>query len=366
LFFILGLLFMASTIYSPSRFVSAAYAFLYLLTVICVVEFVIDAYRHPPYWVQCLMHLRMILFLLFILTLCTLLFNPLMVMTYMPGVGVRLVGGAVAPFPIICPLIAIISAYFFLSSLESKARSVSFFLIGLAGTLITQARGAEIGLLVSLALVGCIWAGTGRRRSYLFLATSFATVLLGSAALAVVGGGRVWSFFNRGQDIETIESASGRTQVWKFVIHYCMSHPQGMGYIAGFKVKFREYFTLGLQVDVSRIGNTHNAFIDVLAGAGWAALAVYLYLLFKIITLAWRGARRRAIFSTASEDNARHALRCVLVMLVFCMIGGLDAADFSVPMRAAFYLQKILIAMILGISARMLNASRARPIAPAA
>jgi hypothetical protein len=358
LFFILGLLFMSSVAYSPSRSVSAAYTALYFLAVICVVEFVIDAYRNPPDWMQCLMHFRLICFLLFILVLSTLLFKPIVVMVMIPGIGIRLGGGTVAPVTVICPMIAIISGYAFLFSLESKARSTFFFLVGLAGTLIAQSRGSELALLASLALVGFIWAGTGKRSSYLFLATSIATVLLSGAVLAVVGGGRIWNLFNRGQDIGGIESASGRTDIWKFIIHYCMAHPLGMGYVAGFRVIFREYFALGLQFDVKHIGNAHNTFLNVLAGAGWPALAIYLFLLVKSIAIGWRYARKRALFSTASEDNARHALRCTLVLLVFCLAGGMDSADFSVPLRASFYLQNIIIAMILGISARMIAASR--------
>jgi hypothetical protein len=38
----------------------------------------------------------------------------------------------------------------------------------------------------------------------------------------------------------------------------------------------------------------------------------------------------------------------------------MDGADFSVPLRVAFYWQNILIAMILGMSASLIVASRVR------
>jgi O-antigen ligase len=189
------------------------------------------------------------------------------------------------------------------------------------------------------------------------------SILLGGAAMAVVGGGRVWSLFNRGQGMEGIETVSGRTDMWMFVIHYCMAHPMGMGYIAGFRTVFRGYFTLGLQVETARIGNAHNSYLDVLADAGWASLVIYLYLLFKIISLGWRYARKRAIFSAPSEDFTLYGLRCALAMLVFCLIAGMDGSDFCVPLRSSFYLQNIIIAMILAMSARILSASRARSMA---
>jgi hypothetical protein len=358
--FLLGLLFLFSATYSPSRSVSAAYAFLYFLTMISFVEFIVDVYRNPPDWMQCLIHLRMVFFLLFLLVLAILPFFPTLIMVLIPGVGLRLGGGVVAPVTVICPAIALISLYTFLHALESKARSAFFFMVGIGGTFVTQSRGAEISLLASMMLVGLIWARSGRRNNYLFIASSFATILLSAAALAVIGGGRLWTLFNRGQSIQGIESASGRTDIWKFVLHYCMAHPMGMGYIAGFRVIFREYYTLGLQVDPTHIGNAHNTFLEVLADAGWLALAVYLLILGKIMFLGWRYARKRTIFSVASDDRTRNALRCAMVLLFSCLATGMESADFDVPLRSPFYLQNIYIAIILGISVGMIAASRNR------
>src|SRR5271157_3304809 len=50
--FFLGALYLASAEYSPSRIVSAAYSILYFLSLICVVEFIVDVYRNPPNWLQ--------------------------------------------------------------------------------------------------------------------------------------------------------------------------------------------------------------------------------------------------------------------------------------------------------------------------
>jgi len=82
--FFLGLLFLASVIYSPSRLATAAYSFLYLLTIICVAEFIVDVYRNPPDWVQCLFCLRFILFLLLVVVCLALAVNPELVMVVLP------------------------------------------------------------------------------------------------------------------------------------------------------------------------------------------------------------------------------------------------------------------------------------------
>jgi O-antigen ligase len=168
--------------------------------------------------------------------------------------------------------------------------------------------------------------------------------------------------FNRGQSAEGIASASGRVENWKFVIQYCSTHPQGMGYVAGFRILFKEYYVLGVQLFADRIGNAHNTYMQTLADAGWLALGVYLVLLVRIILLGLRFTKKKLLLTVASDSRSSHAIRCSLILLVFCLAVGMDGADCCVPLRAPYYLQNITIAIILGISARMLTTSSARNI----
>src|SRR5271157_3092717 len=78
--FFLGILYMVSAAYSPARFVSAAYAVLYILAWICAAEFIIDVYRNPPNWIQCLFQLRTVCLVLFILVVITAPLEPDFVM----------------------------------------------------------------------------------------------------------------------------------------------------------------------------------------------------------------------------------------------------------------------------------------------
>ena len=356
--FVLGFLFLVSSVYSTSPPVTAAYALLNLLTLICVAEFLADAYSNPPDWVQCIFQLRLTAFLLLVVVLVALPFDPSLVLWMIPGAGIRLLGGSVAPMGIICPVIAIISAYSFLNSLESRVRSSLFFVVGLAGTLVTQSRGAEIALALSLLLLVIGWARTNRRTAYLSVIGSVAAVFVGGAVLAFVGPTRIWSAFNRGQDIEGVASASGRTEIWEFVLRYCIAHPQGMGYIAGFRSLFKEHFALGSGLTVSHIGATHNSFVEVLAGAGWLALALYLLMLVRTSGLAWRAGAMRMHSMEKLDHAAYHARRCSLLLLAFCLVCGMETSEFSLPLRAAFYYQYIIIAIILGASANLLVSSR--------
>jgi len=341
-----------------------AYSGLYFLSFACVVEFVVDIYRTPPNWMQCLLHLRLIALLLLSLDLIVLYFNPKLVIGNLGEAGLSFGGGLVGPTPLICPMIAIISAYAFQRSLEPRGRSVFLFLIGLAGSLGTQSRGCGLALLATLAILAIRWAMAGVRTAYLIISGFMAFVLIFGVALGGVGGGSLWRIVNKGQNAEGIATGSGRTEIWQFVLQYCLKHPLGMGYVAGFRMIFRDYFAVGLLLTPASIGNAHNSHIQVLADAGWLALAIYLAMMTKILRLTWRFKIERPYSRIGSDSLPREALECGMFMLVFCFLEGIDTSVFSVPLTASFYWQNIIIAMILGISARMLANSRSRHFDP--
>lgn len=358
--FVLGALYLASAAYSPSRIVSAAYSILYFLTLISVFEFILDIYRNPQNWLQSMFHLRLIALLVLLLILVVLLLNPRLVLGTVPGVGVRFGGGTVGAVPLICPMIAIISAYAFLYSLESRARSAFLFLVGVTGVVLGRSRGCELALLLAFAILVFLWAKLGRRTAYLVVSGFMISILFFGILGGSIGGGRIWNYFNRGQDIKGIESASGRTEIWNFVIQYCFTHPWGMGYVAGFRLIFRNYYALGLELNVYGIGSTHNAFLQVLADAGWLAFAIYLVMLVKIVKLALRFAKRPIYQKYALDNESRMTVECSLVILVFFFAEGLDTSGFTVPMKPDYYWQFIIIAIILGVSARMIASLRNR------
>ena len=119
-------------------------AIVYVLTLICVIEFIAKVYRRPPGWMQCLFVLRFIYLLLLIVVLLTLLFRPAIVMAVIPGAGVRLLGGRVGESGIVPEAIAIISAYSFLYRIERRPRAALFFLIGAALTAASQMSGRRL------------------------------------------------------------------------------------------------------------------------------------------------------------------------------------------------------------------------------
>jgi O-antigen ligase len=360
--FILFGTFLASTFYSTSHPATAAYSMMYLLTWVSIVDFIVESYIDPPNWIQCLFQLRLVALTLLATALITLPINPELVLQVLEGHGIRFLGGSVAPVMVICPVIGIISAYSFLHSLESRTRAFTLFVIGLIGTLVTQVRGTEIALMASLVVLVWSWVRARRRAALYVIIGTMAASVLSVLVVAVVGPDRIWTAFTRGQSTSDVASGSGRTEVWGFVIKYCITHPQGMGYVAGFRDLFKKHFALGSTLKVENIGNCHNAFIEVLAAAGWLALFLYLAMLLKIVLLGWRFAKKKYLIYGAIDKTSAHGIRCSLVLLVFCMVYGMDTAEFSIPLRATFYFQYVIIAMILGASVKPLIGLRARLI----
>jgi O-antigen ligase len=356
----IGILYLISIGYSPGRAVSAEFTLLYFLTLICVTEFVVDVYSDPPNWIQCLLLLRSISFIAILIILAALAIDPTLVMSVVPEQGIRLLGGPVGNTALLGSMMAIISAYTFLHSLESRTRATIFFLIGLAATLITQWRGGEIALFLSLGILVVQWARLKKRSAQIFVAGLMAFILLAGGVVIAVGGEKIWKVFNRGQDVADVASASGRTEMWTYAFSYCVRNPWGMGYVAGFRYYFTRSFNLAYSADVTHLGNCHNAFVQVLADAGWVALLLYLMMNAGIVSLGWRFAKKHAPVFTAFDVEIRHVLRCALLLLLYCFIDGLDMADFDIPLRQPFYFQFIVVAIILGAATNMIIITRSR------
>ena len=329
--FILGLLFAGSVTYSSGRIVSAEYAVLYFLTWICVAEFIVDAFRTPPDWFECLLQLRMAALVLMGMVMATLFVAPALVLYVQPGEGVRLMGGTVANMALYPEVVAIISAYTFLHSLESRVRAGLLFTVGAAGSMFTQTRGVEIALPVILLVMTVGWAKKSKRRAYFAASGLTAATLVVAAIAGMVGGGRIWETFNRGEDLATIATASGRTGVWADQIQYCLSHPQGMGYIAGVRAFHRRDFATNLHAALTNIGGTDNAYMQVLTDAGWLALALYLTLIARAMQLGLRAAGRRETGSAAVSFATRETIRCTLFLLLFASPRAWKARCTSSP-----------------------------------
>jgi O-antigen ligase len=358
--FSLVTLFLISIAYSPGRAVSAEYLTLFVLTLICVIEFLVDVYQNPPDWIRFLLELRSICLVLVCVVIAVLPFEPTWVLGVVEGHGFRLLGGQVGSMDVMCPIIAIVSAYCFLHKLESKTKSLWLTFLGIVGLLSTQVRGAELGVLVVMIVLGREWAKANRRLAFLLMSVFASLFLLVVLVIAAVGPDRIWSVIARGQDTEQVLSASGRTDQWSAVAQYCIDHPQGLGYISGIRHAHLGRFAMGTHLELNEVGGTDSSYVEVLGDAGWLAFFIYLLMLGKVAAVGWRFSRDRSLTRVKYEVNMRHTLKCALLLFLFCAIEQFENSDFALPLRQAFYAQYILFAIILGASGNVLAVSRAR------
>lgn len=350
----LGLLFAISIAWSPGRAVSAAYTFIYFLILICIAEFLVDTYQRPPDWMQCLFAMRLVSLLLMLLVAIAMVVAPHMVVAF--DDGIRLAGGSIGNVHVICPFIAVVSAYSYLYSLEPRRSSVTWFLVGFVGTALTQSRGAELSLFFVLCILGLIWARRNLRSASFFATVAVLSSLFVLLIFTTGNGGQVWQKFNRNQDAEHIMSLTGRTDTWVQVISYCMQHPQGMGYIAGLRAS---HFTAGSRDPVMhKMGGTDDSYFEALADGGWLGLALYVLILIKVFHLGWRYVRNRVRNGQDAEAICRHAISCSLLLFVFCLGDSIDGSEFALPMLQPYYFQWITIAILMGAASTITLARR--------
>ncbi len=356
----LGVLFVISVLYSQGRTLSAEFSLLYFADLICIIEFVIDTYTNPPDWLQCIFQLRLVAIILNLLVLICIAIQPALVMNGDPySSEVRLMGGSVCAEAVFLPIIMLVSAYSFLYGLESRAKSAILFLLGMGGLLVAQIRGADLIVLGLLFVIATWWARSSRNTSRLFAGGLVFAVLAFGALVATVGAGEIWTQFNRGQDVSNLFTASGRTIYWQDVIDYSVSHPWGMGYIAGIRHMQFGVHKANLHSDLTNPGGTDDAYMQTLTDAGWLSLGLYLLILGELFLTIWMLASRKSAVEYR-DPRMRHAMRCLFLLFACCLLEAIEGSGFAVPLQQEFYLQNVLVAMILGASTTVTLAARAR------
>ena len=271
--------------------------------------------------------------------------------------GIRLLGGGICAVNSICPVIAIISAYSFLHSLESKISSAFFFLASTIGLVASQWRGAEVSLLLVLMVLGVGWARTRKHFAITVVPVAVASVLIAGLVVAAFGPHRVWVRFSHNQELGEFLGGSGRVEQWTALLSYCVRNPQGMGYVAGIRDAYIGQFARGGPWDQSHFAFIDNGYLEVLGDAGWLAFAVYATILIMTAACGWRALKSRSSASVPQIDVNSDSLRCTMLLFMYFLLQQMENSDYAIPLRQSFYLQYIVIAFILGQSAVMLRAS---------
>ena len=157
-----------------------------------------------------------------------------------------------------------------------------------AALLLSQTRGAWLGVVLALALLGARHVAVVRRR---WREIAFAAVVLVVLFAVTPLGGRVADAFDLGHG-----TTRGRFDDWAVGARVIEHHPVfGVG-PEGYRVVFPRVVSAGY---VERNGTSvipdraHNAVLDVGASGGVVAALLYAALLAALVAVAWRALRGR-------------------------------------------------------------------------
>jgi exopolysaccharide production protein ExoQ len=168
------------------------------------------------------------------------------------------------------------------------------------GALASQTRGAVAGCLVG-GLVVLLALRGGRAVLELQI-----VLIVVAIAVALLAGGRVVDYFERGETRAQIASLNSRTEVWETAKTAIEQKPMfGYGVTS----------SRGLFYDTLNVGGGHNAAVNVFVELGLVGLATWLALLFALIL----GVRRLPIraFPGLRIDRA-----LILGVITFLVVDG--------------------------------------------
>lgn len=342
----LSMLLLISSAYSPEPKLTFAYGIFFLCGQLTVFHFVAQASREDVPLLALMAKARTIAIVLACLVGVVALASIRAAGgVYIPEAGLRILGGSVAPMPVLGQVIFAVSFYFMLFKLEPFRKSLFCLSVGIAVLAIAQTRSTYITVALAFAYVLCMWMKTSKSARLQFFAIVFLLPVLVVAGVAALGGERVYHVLTRGQSEEGMKTASGRTYVNDFVLHTVAESPLGIGYVAGFRSRFMALRDSSAPLDPSRIGNTHNMYFELLAGAGWLAFAAFIALLAMIARHCLQ--KRAPDFVQTANWHVRNL---AWILFLSMLILGLFSSDFVLPARACFGYFWFVIGMIMSVS----------------
>jgi len=253
---------------------------------------------------------------------------------YMRGSGTRLLGGSVAPVPVLSLIVFVISLYYLFMGIGSAKKSYLFLTIGLFFLILSRTRSAYYSAIFSSLCILFIKIKHLKRTSgsYLFVSVVVIVVLL-LVFYIYSDFDNILYMLLRGADYSDIRSlTSGRNIIFEWVFDRILEKPYGLGYISGFRMHFLPICS-SLGFRENGIGNAHNSFLEILIGGGWHSLILFLCFPF----LAFYNYRyvgkivydRRFIDVFHGKNIASILLGCLIIM-------SFTASDFVIPAKASF------------------------------
>jgi len=197
---------------------------------------------------------------------------------------------------------------------------------------VSQTRGAWLGLVAGLLVVGCI--ANLRKTISIALAAALALGIAGLAWHSIIGEDSVGHYTDRLTHFFDPTWGSNRTRVmiWQAGLKMIEDYPLGVGIDNVYEL-YPKYKIPG--TPQGTFGHLHNNFLQVTAERGWLGLLAFTLLLSRIVQLLLRQIR-----SAASRLQSGLALGALGATLAFVVSGLTEYTygDFEVVMVFWFIL----------------------------
>ena len=352
-----------SVLYSPSFLLTLVYCTLFLMALVALVEFSVNA-SSPGNRVSIISLfriLRAISTMVLLLVIVIFFIDPAQVSATTSFYGARLMGGKIGSVPLLTVTIYCISVYFFVHKIETRMTTAAYVVLALVAMAMSQTRAAYVvAMLITLHGVW-VWLATSRAAESTFarLAVVAASLLIGGY-FVISELEEVLSFLLRGDvSLKQMSTASGRTFIFGWVLGRAVEEPMGIGYVAGFRTEFRKLGMFEFRgLLTANIGDAHNMFLEYLIGGGWAALSFFV--LITAITLA---SLKRVAASTRSDGRAFDLMvgrDITFVLFSSYLLMSLTSSEFGIPARMSFAYIFFTIGVAMIIRLRRWHSRRAR------
>ena len=339
----LGAVFL-STMQSPAPLFTFGNAAMMLILVLASLDLALKL-QHGVIEVERVLKL---LFAFSLMLLC-LLFLVLLVRPDLVGAGPGIVGsrvrGTVAQVDLLAVMVFYLALHFLIATRGwSRAGYGLTAAASFALLLLAQSRWAYIAWILAGIVFYWQWMLVSRyrlRALALGLTCIAASMALATLLLVDVSRTTPTAFTNAAAYLvrqpETLANASGRDLISIVVLNAVRDNPFGLGYLAGPRVLIlnsrEELDPHG--VISARIGNAHNAYLEMLAGTGVVGAIGWLAIWGTIAVALWRHTHKREFI----------VVRALLVILI---LNGLIASEAAYPANQASALLWLIIAITIG------------------
>ena len=229
-----------------------------------------------------------------------------------------------------------VSIMAFFRYLMGHRREYLNLLIGsLLVVFMAQSRTSLIMLCVALIFIIYL------RRSFklIFVLVVFAVIVY----VFKNGSESIQAYFQRGQNLEKMESLSGRTYRWAAALEMARQSPFfGYGYASASRFNLQHYIKTGT-------GDTHSSWTEILIGLGGFGVILYLCVYLSTLIPLWARKRRGRKVEYESQLSNEG-----LVLLVAQFIRSLTSSGSAMLSADAFFL---VVCVILATRLRLYSKS---------